>query len=160
MPRFRIALIMLIVAITALDLGAIRAISDFESRFLFLLCVVTLPMANILAVGLLLTFLHPLRRHFLRGFEVFGAMALVLFVVLAMRAEGLVEFYLIPPMALYGATIGPPPPIRQSWPSYQLLFGFCFLSLWATWPQLVFALMGGFLYQRSEATGRHDRTHG
>ena len=97
MPRFRIALIMLIVAIAALDLGAIRAISDFESRFLFLLCVVTLPMANILAVGLLLTFLRPRRRHFLRGFEVFGAMALALFVVLAMRAEGLVQFYLIPP---------------------------------------------------------------
>ena len=33
-------------------------------------------------------------------------------------------------------------------------------SLWATWPQLVFALMGGFLYRRSEAIGRHDRTHG
>ncbi len=159
-PRFRIALIMLIVAITALDLGAIRAISDFESRFLFLLCVVTLPMANILAVVPLLAFLRPRRPHFLRGFEVFGAMALVFFVVLAMRAEGLVQFYLIPPMALYGATIGPPPPIRQSWPSYQLLVAFCFLSLWATWPQLVFALMGGFLYQRSEATGRQDRTHG
>jgi hypothetical protein len=159
-PRFRIASIMLIVAITALDLGAIRAISDFESRFLFLLCVVTLPMANILAVGLLLAFLRPRSRHFLRGFEVFGAIALVFFVVLAMRAEGLVQFYLIPPMALYGTTIGPPPSIRQSWPSYQLLVGFCFLSLWATWPQLVFALMGGFVYQRSEATGRHDRTHG
>jgi hypothetical protein len=153
-------LIILFVAITALDLGAIRAISDSESRFLFLLGVVTLPMANILAVGLLLAFLRPRSRRFLRGFEVFGAMALAFFVVLAMRAEGLVQFYLIPPMALYGVTIGPPPPIRQSWPSYELLVGFCFLSLWATWPQLVFALMGGLLYRRSESTGRPHRTHG
>jgi hypothetical protein len=99
---------MMIVAITALVLGAIRAISDFESRSLFLLCVVTLPMANILAVGLLIRFLRPRSSHFLKGFDVFGAMALVFFFVLTMRAEGVVQFYLIPPMALYGATIGPP----------------------------------------------------
>ncbi len=151
---------MLVVAITALDLGVIRAISDAESRSLFLLCVVTLPMANILAVGLLLAFLRPRSRHFLRGFEVFGAMALAFFVVLAVRADGLVQFYLIPPMALYGATIGPPPPLSQNWPSYQLLIGFCFLSIWATWPQLIFALMGGFLYRKPEATGQPNRTHG
>jgi hypothetical protein len=80
-PRFRIVLIMLVVAITALNLGAIRAISDAESRSLFLICVVALPMANILAVGLLLAFLRARSRHFLRGFEVFGAMALAFFVV-------------------------------------------------------------------------------
>jgi hypothetical protein len=151
-PRFRIALIMLIVAITAFDLGATRAVLDLESRFLFLLCVFILPMANILAIGLLLAFLRPRSRHFLRGFEVFGAMALAFFVVAAMRAEGLVQFYLIPPMALYEATIGPPPPIGQSWPSCQVLVGFCFFSLWATWPQLAFAFLGGFLFGRFKVT--------
>jgi hypothetical protein len=115
-------------------------------------------MANILAVGLLLAFLRPRSRHFLRGFEVFGAMALAFFVVVAMRDEGLVQSYLSPPIALYEATIGPPPPIGQNWPSYRLLIGFCLLSLWATWPQLGFALMGGFLSRRSGATGRPDRT--
>src|SRR4051794_30757557 len=144
-PRFRIAWIMLVVALTALDLGALRAVLDLNSRFLFMLCVVVLPMANILAIGLTLAFLRPRSRHFLRGFEVFGAMALALFFVVAMRDEVLVHSYLIPPMALYQATIGPPPPIRQNWPSYQFLIGFCLLSLWATWPQFTFALVGGFL---------------
>jgi hypothetical protein len=157
-PRFRIASVMLVVGIIALDFGAIRAVFDLESRFLFLLCVLVIPMANILAVGLLLAFLRPRSRDFLKGFEVFGAMALVFVAVLAMRAEGLVQLYLGPPMALYEATIGPPPPLRQDWPSYQLLVGFCFLSLWATWPQLAFALMGGFRSRRSGATGRPDRT--
>ena len=87
-------------------------------------------------------------------------MALVFVVVMAMRAEGLVQLYLGPPMALYQATMGRPPLIGENWPNYRLLVGFCLLSLWATWPQLVFALMGGFLYRRSEATGRPDRTHG
>jgi hypothetical protein len=112
-PRFRIALIMLIIAVIALDLGAMRAVSDLESRFLFLLCVLVIPMANILAVGLLLAVLRPRSRPFLKGFEVFGAMALVIVVVVAMRAEDLVQFYLGPPMALYEATVGPPPP--SSW---------------------------------------------
>jgi hypothetical protein len=149
---------MLVVGIMALDFGAIRAVSDLESRFLFLLCVLVIPMANILGVGLLLAFLRPRSRHFLKGFGLFGALALAFVAVLAMRAEGVVQMYLGPPMAFYEATVGPPPPLRQDWPSYQFLVGFCFLSLWATWPQLAFALMGGFLSRRSGATGRPDRT--
>jgi hypothetical protein len=85
-------------------------------------------------------------------------MALV-FVVMAMRAEGLVQSYLGPAMALDQATMGPPPPIGQDWPSSRLLVGFCLLSLWATWPQLAFALMGGFLFRRSGAAERTDRPH-
>jgi hypothetical protein len=169
-PRFRFAWIMVAVAIAAFDFGAIRAVFDLESRFLFFFCVLVIPMANILAVGLLLAFLRPRSRDFLKGFEVFGAIALVFVAVLAVRAEGLVQFYLIPPMVLYGAIIGPPPPmvlygaiigspppIRQSWPFDRLLVGSCLLSLWATWPQLAFALMGGFRSRRSGATGRPDR---
>ena len=53
-PRFRIAWVMVVVAIAALDFGAIRAAFDLESPSVLLLLVVTLPMANILAVGLLI----------------------------------------------------------------------------------------------------------
>ena len=147
MPRFRIALIMLIVAITALALGAIRAISDFESRSLFLLCAVVIPMASILAVGLLLAFLRPRSRRFLKGFEGFGVMGLIFVTASAIQAKDLVELYLAPPMALYEQTIGWPPMIGEI---DRLMVGFCFLSLWATWPQLAIALMGGFLSRALE----------
>jgi len=133
-------------------------VSDFESRFLFLLSVLVIPMANILAVGLLHAFLRPRSWLFLRGFEVFGLIALVCFAGLAMRAEGLVQLYLVPPMALYQAMIGPPPPLRQDWPSYQFVVGFSFLSLWATWPQLAFAVMGGFLFRRSGGAMRDRKS--
>jgi hypothetical protein len=159
LPRSRIAPIMLVVAVTALDLGALRAVLDFESPPLFLRCVVLLPMANILAVGLLLAFLRPRSRQFLLGFEVFGAMALALVIVATIRYERLVQSFLGPPMALYEATIGPPPPVGENWPSYRVLVGFCLLSLWATWPQLAFALVGGFLFRRCGAAERPDRTH-
>lgn len=156
LPRFQIAWIMLTVAMTALDLGAIRAVSDLESRSLFLLGVVAIPMANILAVGLLIAFVRPWARDFLKGFVLFGAMALIGFMLAATQAESLVQFYLVPPMALFQATIGQPPAITQGWPTYELLVGFGFLSLWATWPQLAFALMGGLLCHRDGNSGRFD----
>jgi hypothetical protein len=71
-PRFRIALIMLIIAIAGLNFGAIRAVSNPGTTSLFLLCLIVLPMANILAGGLLLAILRPRSRPFLRGFELFG----------------------------------------------------------------------------------------
>jgi hypothetical protein len=151
LPRLRIGRVMIAVGIIALNFGVIRAVTDLESRFVFLLSVLVLPMANILAIGLLLAFLRPQRRDFLRGFELFGLIALICVVGLAMVVEGLVTLYLAPPMALFEATIGPPPPIRQNWPTYPFLVGFCFFSVWATWPQLAFAVIGGFLSRRSGA---------
>jgi hypothetical protein len=151
LPRLRIGWVMIAVGIIALNFGVIRAVTDLESRFVFLLSVLVLPMANILAVGLLLAFMRPQRREFLRGFELFGLVVLMCVVGLAMVAEGLVTFYLAPPMALFEATIGPPPPIRQNWPTYPYLVAFSFLSVWATWPQLAFAVIGGLLSRRSGA---------
>jgi hypothetical protein len=148
---------MLVVGIIALDFGATRAVVDLESQFLFLLYVLITPMANTLAFGLLLAFLRPRTRQFLKGFEVFGAMALVFVVVLAMRAEGLVQSYLGPAMA-FDPEIMEPPLAVEMWPPSRLLVGLFLLLLWATWPQLAFALMGGFLSRRSGATGRPDRT--
>jgi hypothetical protein len=149
---------MLVVGIIALDFGWIRAVVDLGSQFLLLLYVLITPMANILAAGLLLAFLRPRTQQFLKGFEVFGAMALVFVVVLAMRAEGLVQSYLGPAMALDQAMMDPPPFVGEMWADRRLLVGLFLLLLWATWPQFAFALMGGFLSRRSGATGRPDRT--
>jgi hypothetical protein len=148
---------MLVVGIIALDCGATRAVLDLGSPFLFLLYVLITPMANILAVAPLLAFLHPRGRQFLQGFELFGAMALVFVIVLALRAEGLVQSYLGPAVAFDPEIMEPPLAVEQ-WPPSRLMVGLFLLLLWAIWPQLAFALMGGFLSQRSGTTGRPDRT--
>jgi hypothetical protein len=141
-PRFRIALVMLIIAIAALNFGAIRAISDPERSSLFLLCLVVLPMANILAGGLLLAILRPRSRPFLRGFELFGVMAIVLVVNGIRLNESLLLSYINLSIAIDVAIFGPPSPTGPNGLS------FCILSLWASWPQLVFAVIGGFLFRR------------
>ncbi len=149
-PRFRIALIMLIIAIAGLNFGAIRAVSNPERRSLFLLCLVVLPMANILAGGLLLAILRPRSRPFLRGFELFGLMAIALVVAGIMLNEYILLSYLGFSIAIEVAMFGPPSPTGPNGLS------FCILSLWALWPQLVFAVVGGFLFRRFRATGEPD----
>ena len=69
-------------------------------------------MANCLAVGLLLATLRPRSRRFLAGFVACGAITSTFFIAATMWAEVFVNFYLIPPMALYEATMGPPPRLR------------------------------------------------
>ena len=94
LPRFRIAWVMVAVAIAALDFGAIRACLDSLNRdrgiLLFwarpitnVLAVGTLPMANVLAVGTMISQRRPGRGPFGIGFEAFGAMALSFFIALA-----------------------------------------------------------------------------
>ena len=148
---------MLLIALIAFDIGSARVVLNAGSQFLFLLSIVSLPMVNILAIGMLLASLRP-RSRFIMGFEAFGALGLALFVIAAFRAEGLVPLYLSPAISLDIAANGPPPSVEQTWLSYRLVAGFCLLSLWATWPQLAFAIMGGFFARKSGATGRADRT--
>ena len=87
-PRFRIARIMVAVAIAALDFGAIRALLPRHEHVLddqrgVYLSLGALPMANVLAVVFLVGRHRPGSRPFLLGFEAFGAMALTLFFGLA-----------------------------------------------------------------------------
>ncbi len=73
MPRFRIAWLMVAVAIAGIDFGVIRTL--LAELFLVM---GALSMANVLVVGLLIAQQRPSSRPFLWGFEVFGAMALAL----------------------------------------------------------------------------------
>lgn len=87
-PRFRIAWVMVAVAIAALDFTAIRALlgpytNSLEYQKTMLLLLGALPMANVLAVGMLIGQRRPASRPFLLGFEAFGAMALALSIALA-----------------------------------------------------------------------------
>ncbi len=66
-PRFRIAWGMVFVAIVALNFGMIRASFGFELYVAQSLLLGALPMANVLAVGILIGQWHPGSRQFLLG---------------------------------------------------------------------------------------------
>ena len=100
LPRFRVAWAMIFVAIAALNFGVIRIWSDFKRVDIYnetstwilnrsdyhnmlvddALVTGALPMANVVVVGLLTGLRRRRSRPFLSGFEVFGAMALALYV--------------------------------------------------------------------------------
>src|SRR5262249_23268318 len=96
-----------------------------------------------LAVGMLIGQRRPASRPFLLGFEVFGAMALALFIALAgCCPREVVMPYLVPFMARMEAIIGPGRDLVllpfQCFPVLLLLGG----------PQVGFALVGGLLSRK------------
>ena len=86
MIRFPLAWLMAIVALAALDLGAIRAAWDHPNGPDLLLCMAILPIASALAVGLLIGHRYCVSRQFLVGFEAFGA-AVVAFLIAAILSD-------------------------------------------------------------------------
>jgi hypothetical protein len=147
-PRFRIAWMMAFIAIAALDFGAIRALLRFNSIAAELLLVGTLPMANVLAVGILVGQWRPGSRPFLLGFEAFGAMALAVYAALSVYHDGA-------PVAAYAelyngswweTIINRLPPFAFA-PTRIFL-----LVVILSGPQVVFALIGGFLSRKYRIT--------
>ena len=100
-------------------------------------------MANVLAMGLLVGHRHRGSRRFLLGFEAFGALALGLPFAAILSGEDWVWSYLTLAIEPLRATFGPTG--GGKWSTLRLLVVSSFLSLWATLPQLAFALIGGFL---------------
>jgi hypothetical protein len=146
-PRFRIAWMMVFVGIAGLDFGAIRALLGFDSRIGNALLLGVLPMANVLAGGILIGRQHPGYRPFLRGFVAFGAMALALCVVLSFfRDAAALDDYL-------GLLDGPWETIVRHAPSFHTDLTSAFVIVaWVGWPQVLFALIGGFLSRRFKIT--------
>jgi hypothetical protein len=111
-PRFRIAWGMVAVAIAALDFGAIRPFLGHRTNVLdqqrgILLLLGALPMAHVLAVGILVGQKRSGSRPRFIGFEAFGAMALAFFVVLASCCPREVVLpYLTSVLTLIQRTIG------------------------------------------------------
>ena len=146
-PRFRIAWIMLAVAIAALDFGVMREVVGSRSVRGILLLLGILPMANVLAVGMLINQRRPGNRPFLLGFEVFGAMALIVYIALVYYFDrGIETTYLRPLIDLLMKTIGQDRPIVF----ISVLYAGSMLILGC--PQLVFALIGGRLSRRFRIT--------
>jgi hypothetical protein len=151
-PRIRIAWVMVAVAFAALDFAVIRAFLGHRTNVLdeqrgILLLLGALPMANVLAVGMLIGQRRPGSRPFLLGFEAFGAMALALFIVLATGfPREVVLPYLAPFVAPLKWIIGPDRPF------VEIPIGcFAFVVLLG-WPQVAFALVGGLLSRRFKIT--------
>lgn len=141
-PRIRIAWAMVLTAIAALNLGAMRAVSDHRGPVSGMLAIGALPMANVLAFGLLVGCLHRGSRPFLVGFEALGALALA-FYAAAIWSPSYRES--VPQSIVFGY-------LRLAWDLWptgaartipRVVIAYSAFSLWVTWPQLVLALVGG-----------------
>jgi hypothetical protein len=147
-PRFRIAGIMVAVAIAAGSFAAIPGLFDIGPGGV-LLAFGALPMANVLIVGILIARQSLTGRPFLLGFEVFGGIALTLYVCLvaysARNPYGPQVAFVLLALDLKAA-IGPNPP--PSGTAIGLFVGVIML----VGPQIVFALIGGFLSRSFNVT--------
>src|SRR5580692_11083407 len=85
LPRFRIGFLMVVVAIAALNFTVLRAVLATQTEVGELLAAGAMPMASVLAVSLLVGYRRPDSHPSLPGFTLFGAIALGLYVFLAIR---------------------------------------------------------------------------
>jgi hypothetical protein len=140
--QFRIAWLMVAVAIAALDSWAIVGIE--LGNVGILLVFGALPMANVLVVGLLAARHRPATRPYLLGFEAFGGLALALYVLSVTICDGRngpIFYYL----ELMGESLRRI--IGQDHPLFLPVAWFIVVAMLGA-PQLALALIGGFLSQR------------
>jgi len=138
---------MVFVAFAALNFGAIRALKGYRPNTHTgeVLFVGALPMANVLVVGLLIVHRRRGSRRFLLGFEVFGATALARYISMAILSTGeLLQSYLDLAINPIREAIGRRPFI----PFHILIVLYSIIAIWASLPQLAFALIGGFLCRK------------
>ena len=156
LPRFRIASLMVAVAIAALDFGMIRALSVVQRSPYVLLVLGVLPMANVLPVILLTGQRRRENRPFRLGFVSFGAMALALFVAVTWFFPHEMAILFSPLLGYVIKIIGSGRPLLSD--AAQALALVVTVGL----PQVVFALIGGFLSRKfmiaSRISKRPDQT--
>ena len=144
-----------VVAITALDIAVIPAIGRSQEGSLFsdtdrMLLLGALPMANVLAMGLLAGMHRLGSRSFLLGFEAFGVISLAFYICMAtLYAEPVLRNYIAPPVDHIVGTIGPGRPVRSFLAVYSAAIAMLVL------PQLVVALFGGLLARPLNLTMTH-----
>jgi hypothetical protein len=145
---------MALIAIAAFDFAVIRAMPVIGPPTSELLVMGALPMANVLAVGLLIRQQRPGSRPFLLGFEAFGVMALALYVAFVVFSPQTVrDTYVKPLLEPIGRTIGPGRPL-------VFIASLCFVGVaLLVLPQLAFALLGGYLSRKFGIAQRPGRTH-
>jgi hypothetical protein len=145
-PRIRISSLMALIAVAAVDFVVAGALIEFRTPMDDLLLLGALPMANVLFITRLLVRGRPGSRPFLLGLEVFGATALVLFVLLSAFSPG----------PVLGSYLGPMVnAVRYSLEPFGTVVCISILCTAAAamlvLPQLAFALAGGLLFRRFKA---------
>jgi hypothetical protein len=155
-PRIRIAWVMVAIAIAAVGLTVIRALNDYRTPIGELLILGAVPMANVLAVGLLIGQQRPGRRAFLLGFETFGAMALALYVVLTVffgDPSGALTFFGDLMTSYVDLVIDPINEfIGRDQPLVYIPIACAVCVIMLGWPQVAIAFLGGFLFRRYKVT--------
>jgi len=142
-PRLRIDSIMLVVAIAALDFAAIRAGLEFPSLVSSLLLSGALPMANAIALALLMGYLLPGDRPFILGFVAFGAIALVIYVAISTSFPNELVNYCADPVDEYLNRFVGRNELWVLWPMRAVVY------LWIPMaPQMAFAMVGGLLTRK------------
>jgi hypothetical protein len=144
--RLRVAELMTVVAISALDFGIVLALLNVAFREVrsssdaaWFLLLGAMPMANILAVGLI----HrgSASRPFLLGFVVFGATALAFYIAVAsLYPDGFLGSYL----GIFLSWL----PYPDSNPPWSLGLVLIASVVVLVLPQIVFALLGGVLFRK------------
>jgi hypothetical protein len=138
---------MVAVAVAAINFAPIRALND-PGLGGVLLVVGALPVANVLVVGMLIARKRPGSRPFLLGFEVFGALALALYIVVATFSRsgvGPLNRYLF-------LVLDPLSPVIHPYTYVGVAIELFVGSVMLVGPQLVFALIGGFLSRKFKVT--------
>jgi hypothetical protein len=156
-PRLTLAWLMALVALVALNFAAVRAWLSYRvghgvgadgrqmtyvENTYDLMGYGGLPMADVLAVGLLAGIIGVRWRPFILGFMVFGLIALVAFVACAaLYTEGVIQPRILwvlrsLPRDIYGLSPAVRTPILYA-------IAACLVVL----PQLALAMLGGFLFQ-------------
>jgi hypothetical protein len=150
--RLTIFGVMVIVAVVAIDLGAVRGVfakSDINTNFIAMFILGTVPMANVLLAGLLAG--HQRRRYppFLRGFEASGATALVIYVAAIWRSSWTIERVFLRPLLqpLHDYLLS-----RPNTTPWEIIIGFIVILISGAailaLPQLAFASIGGFIFHK------------
>ena len=150
-PRFRIASIMVVVAIVALDFGIIRAMPVIPRPTSVLLVLGALPMANVLPVILLIGQRRRENLPFRLGFVSFGAMALALFVAITWFNPVEMAILFTSLLDYVVQNIGSGRPLLSV--AAQALALVVTVGL----PQVVFALIGGLLSRKFMTSIRISR---
>ena len=151
MSRFRIGWLMaVIIILIVVNIGMIRPWYEDDSKLELLLG--SLPMGNVLAVGVLVAGRQLGSRPFFLGFEVVGALALAVYVAVTIRYPAWLWPYLQPVLRPLVEPMG-----SQLTPARLLLFC-CVTAAMLGLPQLAIALVGGILFRRFRTAGRSEQT--
>jgi hypothetical protein len=138
-PRFRIAWVMVAVAIVAIDFSAGRAMVESGGNAGGFLMLGALPMANILAVGILIGRRRPGSLPFLLGFEIFGTLVLALFVVSLILFDGELWVFQLT------SVVKPIADAVDAFPPFVSIPVLCSATMgMLLLPQVILALLGGF----------------